>query len=93
MADVIGPLGEVLTTLPAGASHPGQTAGPSFRFSRDINSPPHQAAAWALFSERLKELSAYSGFLQAPGVVSTLLTAVRGSLAQYAEQLSDSSLN
>ena len=90
MADVIGPLGEALTALPAGNSHPGLTAGPSFRFSRDINAPPHQAAAWALFRERLKELSAYSGFLQAPGEVSSLLTAVRRSLAQYAEQLSES---
>ena len=90
MVDVIGPLGEALTMLPAGASHPGLTAGPSFRFSRDVNTPPHQAAAWALFIERLRELSAYCGFLQTEGVMSTVLTRVKGSLARYAEQLNKS---
>ena len=90
MMDVIGPLGDALTTLPAGASHPGLTAGPSFRLSRDVNTPPHQAAAWALFTERLKELSAYCGFLQTPGAISSVLTRVQGSLAQYAEQLNNS---
>ena len=39
MMDVIGPLGRGLTTLPAGPSHPGLRAGPSFRFSRDIQTP------------------------------------------------------
>ena len=90
MTDVIGPLGEALTTLPAGPSHPGLTAGPSFRFSRDVQTPPHQAAAWALFIERLKELSAYCGFLQTEGIMSSVLPRVRASLAQYAEQLSES---
>ena len=84
---VLGPLGEALTTLPAGPSHPGLTAGPSFRFSREINTPPHRDAAWTLFIERLKELSAYSGFLQSEGDVSSLLVRVRRSLAQYADQL------
>ena len=87
MIDVLGPLGTTLTTMPAGASHPGLTAGPSFRLSRDVRSLPHQAAAWALFTERLRELSAYCGFLQAEGDVSGVLTRVRGSLDQYAEQL------
>ena len=90
MMDVLGPLGEILTTLPAGASHPGLTAGPSFRLSRDVNTPPHQSAAKALFIERLKELSAYCGFLQINGVMPTVLPRVRASLALYAEQLSES---
>jgi len=87
MVDVLGPLGTILTTMPAGDSHSGLTAGPSFRLSGDVGSLPHQAAAWALFTERLKELSAYCGFLQADGDVSAVLTRVRGSLDQYAEQL------
>ena len=90
MIDVIGPLGDALTTLPAGSSHPGLTAGPSFRLTRDVNTPPHQTAAWALFIERLKELSAYCGFLQIRGVMPSVLTRVKGSLAQYAEQLDES---
>ncbi len=87
MSDVIGPLGDALTQLPAGPSNPGLMAGPSFRFSRDINTPPHRDAAWQLFAERSKELSAYSGFLQSEGFVSSVLARVRRSLAGYAERL------
>ena len=87
MIDVIGPLGEALTRLPAGPSHSGLTAGPSFRFSRDVNAPPHRDAARTLFVERFKELFAYCGFLQTEGALSLVLTKVRASLAQYAEQL------
>ena len=87
MRDVLGPLGAALTMLPAGASHPGLRAGPSFRISRDVNTLPHRAAAWTLFVERLKELSAYCGFLQTEGAMSSVLTRVRGLLTQYAEQL------
>ena len=89
MIDVLGPLGTTLTTMPAGTSHSGLTAGPSFRLSRDVHSLPHQAAAWALFAERLKELSAYCGFLQTEGEVSAMLTRVRGSLDQYAAELNE----
>jgi len=91
MVDVIGPLGDALTRLPAGPSHSGLTAGPSFRFSRDINTPPHRDAARALLVERFKELSAYCGFLETQGAIATVLTHVRRSLAQYADQLSNSS--
>ena len=87
MMDVIGPLGEALTRLPAGPSHAGLTAGPSFRFSREINTPPHRVAAWTLFVERLKELSAYCGFLQTEEPLSTLLARVRATLGRYAGQL------
>ena len=90
MVDVIGPLGDALTRLPAGPSYPGLSAGPSFRFSRDINTPPHREAARALFAERFTELSAYCGFLQTEGAVSSVLTRVRTSLGRYAEQLGKS---
>ena len=87
MMDVISPLGETLTTLPLGESHPGLTAGPSFRFSRDANNLPHREAAWLLFIERFKELSAYSGFMQGTEEISNVLSGVRGSLSQYARQM------
>lgn len=87
MADVIGPLGDVITTLPAGPSYPGLTAGPSFRFSRDGQAPPHMEAARELFVERLKELSAYCGLMESDGELRTVLTTVRSRLSQYAEQL------
>lgn len=88
MIDVLGPLGDTLTTMPAGKSHAGLRAGPSFRLSREVDALPHQAAAWPLFTERLKELSAYCGFLQAEGSVYVTLSRVRRSLDQYAEQMS-----
>lgn len=89
MLDVITPLGEALTTLPAGASHPGLTAGPSFRFPRDFNTLPHRTAAWGLLAERLKELSAYCGILQIQDGVPPALIQVKNSLAQFAERISD----
>ena len=87
MVDVIGTLGDALTKLPAGPSHSGLTAGASFRFSRDINTPPHRDPARALFIERFKELSAYCGFLQTEEPLSSVLSKVRASLGRYAEQL------
>ena len=89
MMDVISPLGDTLTTLPVGESNPGMTAGPSFRFSRDSNNLPHRDAAWALFIERFKELSAYSGFMQGPEDVSNMLRGVRACLSQYARQMDE----
>ena len=87
MLDVIGPLGDVITTLPAGPSYPGFNAGPSFRFSRDGYTPPHMVAAWLLFIERMKELSAYCGLIQGDDELKAVLNRVSRSLAQYAEQL------
>ena len=45
MTDVIGPLVEALTLLPAGKANPGMTAGPSFRFTRDGTAAPHLVSA------------------------------------------------
>jgi hypothetical protein len=87
MASVLGPLGEALTTLPAGPSYPGLRAGPSFRFSRDVHTPPSPAAAWELFIERLKELSAYTGFIQSTEGVAEVLGRVSRALSGCAEQL------
>ena len=40
-----------------------------------------------MFIERLKEMSAYCGFLQADEAVAPVLGEVRRSLNQYARQL------
>src|SRR6478752_2965062 len=56
MFQVIKPLGELITTLPAGPDHPGRTAGPSFElFYENDYLMPHRDAAWALIEERLRE--------------------------------------
>jgi CDGSH-type Zn-finger protein/truncated hemoglobin YjbI len=56
MVRVIKPLGDLITTLPVGPSHPGRTAGPSFElFYENDYLMPHQEAAWALLAERLDQ--------------------------------------
>ncbi len=60
MHDVISPLGELLTTLPAGKHFPGKTAGPSFEFSRDLHLIPHKNPAWIIFVEEMEMLSAFA---------------------------------
>ena len=60
MSSTIRPLGSLLTTLPAGASHGAVTAGPSFEFSRSVSLIPHRRAAWLVFHERLVELAAFA---------------------------------
>ena len=56
MFDVIEPLGEILTTLPVGAEHPGRTAGPSFElFYQPDYLLPHRRAAWFIMAEHLTD--------------------------------------
>ena len=87
MIDVITPLGDIITTLPAGPSYPGINAGPSFRFSRDGHPPPHMEAAWTVFVERMKELSAYCGLIFGGDDLKVVLDRVRNALNHYAEQI------
>ena len=54
---VMRELGPVLTALPVGPSHPGQTAGPTFDITRPATFLlPHQDAAWKIIKERLDAL-------------------------------------
>ena len=54
---VMRELGPVLTALPIGPSHPGQTAGPAFDITyRASFLLPHQEAAWKIIKERLDVL-------------------------------------
>ena len=56
MVQVLRPLGDLITTLPAGPDYPGRTAGPSFElFYENDYLMPHREAAWALLAERLDE--------------------------------------
>jgi hypothetical protein len=87
MIEVLVPLGEALTTLPAGASHPGLRAGPSFRLSRGANVPTHRAAAWQIFRERLRELARYCQFLLLQPGTPAAVDVARGALTRYAQTL------
>lgn len=88
MFDAIDPLGRTITRLPAGPSHPGQNAGPSFRLSRSGGLPSHSSSARIVFRERLVELQRYCRFLQmepgAPAVLGTVATALEGYAAKLA---------
>ena len=59
MTNVLRPLGEALTKMPAGHGHrlAGKTAGPGFGYNRDIHLLPHKRSAWVFFGERLRELA------------------------------------
>jgi CDGSH-type Zn-finger protein/truncated hemoglobin YjbI len=66
MSRVLRPLGDLITTLPAGPDYPGRTAGPTFElFYEDDYLMPHRAAAWALLAERLDEAARLGQQLQA----------------------------
>jgi hypothetical protein len=60
----IVPLGELLARLPAGPSHPGRTAGPSF-VVRTLHPLPYKEAAWRLLRERFGELADYTDSIAA----------------------------
>jgi CDGSH-type Zn-finger protein/truncated hemoglobin YjbI len=61
MFNALRPLGNLITTLPAGSEYPGRTAAPSFElFYESDYLIPHRAAAWALIEERLRDASAFA---------------------------------
>ncbi len=90
MYAVIKPLGTVVTTLPIGPHMPGVTAGPGFELFYQVDYLlPHQAAAWVLMEERLRDAAAFAvrcGELCTPALMEPLAKVAR-SLEKYADQL------
>ncbi|MGE5141350.1 MAG: ferritin-like domain-containing protein [Rudaea sp.] len=80
------PLGQLLTSLPVGASAPGKTAGPSFEMFRRAYLLPHQYAAWCILRDRLQELAAYARRTASPET-SAVMTDVSSGLEQLAGKL------
>ena len=90
MFQVIKPLGDLITTLPAGLEYRGRTAGPSFElFYESDYLMPHREAAWTLLEERLREAADYSERVRAEGGpgVSEGLAAIGPSLSGLADSL------
>jgi rubrerythrin len=85
MVDVIVPLGSALTLMPIGPSHPGKTAGPSFRLSRGASIPTSKTAAWVVFHERLSELNAYCRYLQTQKNAPAVLGKVSDALSRLVD--------
>ena len=60
MVQAIKPLGNLVTTLPAGQEYPGRTAGPSFElFYESDYVLPHREAAWILLAERVRQAAEF----------------------------------
>jgi CDGSH-type Zn-finger protein/truncated hemoglobin YjbI len=90
MFQVIKPVGELITALPAGPEYPGRTAGPSFElFYESDYLMPHREAAWALLEERLREAADYSERVRAEATprVSDGLTPIGPALNELADSL------
>ncbi len=90
MFQVIKPLGDLITTLPAGPDHDGKTAGPSFElFYESDYLMPHRGAAWALLAERLDEAAALAGEIgsDSGGRVADSLAPVGSALSDIAQSL------
>jgi Ferritin-like len=91
MFDVIRPLGQYLTELPAGPEHPGRTAGPSFElFYTSDYLLPHRRAAWILLEERMREAAAFAARLNEAekgplAAVTAAFTRLADRLAEHVE--------
>jgi hypothetical protein len=94
MVRVIAPLGELVTRLPVGPSHPGMTAGPSFElFYASGYLLPHKPSAWTLLHERVLEARAFaerqkkSGGHTELGPVAESLGDLAAAFAQHRPEL------
>jgi Ferritin-like len=93
MFRVIKPLGDLITTLPAGPDYRGWTAGPSFElFYESDYLLLHRESAWRLLAERLREAAAFCEHIpldaltplkDALGPVSAALVEMADSLAGH----------
>ena len=89
MFGAIRPLGNLVTTLPAGPEYPGRTAGPSFElFYESDYVLPHREAAWILLTERLRQAADFCepGGPCDPAVTESLGT-IRAALTGIADAL------
>jgi hypothetical protein len=92
MSSALGPLGRLLTSLPAGGPHGDATAGPAFELLAPVALIPHRRAAWLLLHERLVELADFAGRLADEGApaavedVRTHLGDVVGAIAGHLDR-------
>lgn len=90
MFRVIKPLGDLITTLPAGPDYRGWTAGPSFElFYESDYLLPHRESAWTLLAERLREAAEFCERirLDAPAPLADALAPVGAAMVEMAASL------
>src|SRR5690606_5544263 len=90
MRAALAPLGELLVRQPAGPSHPGRTAGPSF-VVKTMHPLPNKTAAWLLLRERIEELRDYTQALANSRQDGEMLTPVITGLSLVGKTLSPAS--
>ncbi len=99
MATVVRPIGGAITAMPAGPSHPGKTASPSFEMFYPMgfemfypmgNAIPDRRAAWQLVAERLllladrcRELDGQPGVPVEVGTAAARLDHIAASLNKH----------
>jgi CDGSH-type Zn-finger protein/truncated hemoglobin YjbI len=89
MFQAIKPIGDLVTTLPAGPDYPARTAGPSFELFYESDTVlPHRESAWILLTERLRQAAEFCepGAPCAPAIANDL-AAVQSSLIEIARSL------
>jgi len=85
MTDVIGPLADILSTMPVGPEHPGRTAGATFElFYQPDYLLPHRKAAWLVGAELLTDAAATAEIEMRR---DRRLEPVASALRSYAEAL------
>jgi hypothetical protein len=87
MAEVLGPLGGLMTRLPVGEHHPGHTAGPTFEMYPKEYLLPHKDAAWILLHERATEQTEYCRRLASRSPAEQELQLVGISLEKLSTEL------
>ncbi len=94
MLRVLKPLGDLITTLPAGPEFADRTAGPSFElFYESDYLMPHREAAWSLLAERLNDAAWLCSELRngrgegIAGPLQPVLAALRETSATLAAHL------
>jgi hypothetical protein len=86
MGKALAPLGDMLVRLPAGSSHPGRTAGPSFVVGT-LHPLPYKDSAWYLLHERFGELADYTTRLSASRPEAAALAPIGEALARVSKML------
>ncbi len=86
MVGVLSPLGELLTRLPFGPTHPGLNAAPTFElFYQSGYLLPHRDAAWRVMEERLRQAAEFARHIE--GISDPVLVRVVASFEKLAERL------
>ena len=89
MFQAIKPIGNLVTTLPAGPDYPARTAGPSFELFYESDTVlPHREAAWILLTERLRQAAEFcQPGAPCPAAIADGLAGVQASLIEIARSL------